>query len=169
MTDKPILLVEDNEDDVFALKRAFRQEKIANPLFVVTDGQQALDYLSGTGKYADRESYPMPAIVFLDLKLPFVSGFDILAWIRHQPELGSLTVVVLTSSDETRDHEKARALGARSYIVKPSCPEDLRIFLQSIRNWIGRPANRPVVIKFSPSSSSRAAKVGKIPFPDSAR
>jgi CheY-like chemotaxis protein len=114
-----ILLVEDNEDDVFLMKRAMKSAGIVNPLFVAEDGQQAVDYLSGAGEYADRSAHPVPAIVFLDLKLPLKGGLDVLGWIRRQGELESLVVVVLTSSSEPSDLKEAYRLGANSYVVKP--------------------------------------------------
>jgi CheY-like chemotaxis protein len=124
-TNRALLLVEDNEDDVFLMKRALKGARVANPLFVVEDGQQALDYLGGAGKFADREQYPLPAVVFLDLKLPLLSGHDVLAWIRRQRELESLVVIVLTSSNEPSDLNRCYALGANSYVVKPPTPEQL--------------------------------------------
>ena len=78
-----ILLVEDNEDDVFLMKRAFKAAGILNPLFLVDDGQKAMDYLEGTGECADRTRHPLPSLIFLDLKLPFVRGLDVLAWLRQ--------------------------------------------------------------------------------------
>ena len=124
-TNRAILLVEDNEDDVFLMKRALKGAHVANPLYVVEDGQAAEDYLSGTGEYADREAYPMPAIVFLDLKLPYISGHDVLAWIRRQKDLEGLVVIVLTSSNEASDLSRCYALGANSYLVKPPTPDQL--------------------------------------------
>jgi CheY-like chemotaxis protein len=119
------LLVEDNEDDVFLMKRALQGARVVNPLHVVEDGQEALDYLSGNGKFADRESHPLPAVVFLDLKLPYISGHDVLAWIRQQKEFESLVVIVLTSSNEASDLSRCYALGANSYLVKPPTPDQL--------------------------------------------
>src|ERR1043166_2338975 len=98
-----ILLVEDNDDDVFMMKHALKSARVMNPVFVVQSGQEAVDYLSGAGIYQDRSSYPMPMVVFLDLKLPLMSGHEVLAWIRAQRQLESLPVVVLTSSDEPSD------------------------------------------------------------------
>ncbi len=86
-TNRALMLVEDNEDDVFLMKRALKGAHVINPLYVVEDGQEAVDYLAGAGKFADRANYPLPAVVFLDLKLPFLSGHDVLAWIRRQKEL----------------------------------------------------------------------------------
>src|ERR1041384_2734772 len=114
-----ILLVEDNEEDILLMKRAFRNAHIANPLRVVKDGEEALQYLAGNGPYADRGRHPMPFLVLLDLRLPKLSGFEVLAWIRDQSELAELTVVVLTGSDHVPDATKARELGANSYMVKP--------------------------------------------------
>jgi CheY-like chemotaxis protein len=124
-TNRALLLVEDNEDDVFLMKRALKGARVVNPLLVVEDGQEAVDYLSGAGKFADRDQYPLPAVVFLDLKLPLISGHDVLAWIRRQRELESLVVIVLTSSNEPSDLNRCYALGANSYVVKPPTPEQL--------------------------------------------
>src|ERR1044071_1426153 len=130
-----ILLVEDNEDDIFVMRRALRLGNFSNPLQVVTEGQQAVDYLSGARQYENRERHPLPCIIFLDLKLPYLDGFEILTWIRQQRELDSIVVVVLTSSAETRDQEKAYALGARSYLVKPPAPEALNSLFESLRSY----------------------------------
>ena len=118
-TTAAILLVEDNEDDIFLMKRALKTAGIINQLCVVEDGQQATDYLEGQGDYADRETYPLPAIVFLDLKLPLKGGLQVLEWIRKQPALENLVIVVLTSSNEPSDLRAAYRLGANSYVVKP--------------------------------------------------
>ena len=128
-----LLLVEDNDDDVFAMRRALEKGRVMNPLQVVTDGKQAVDYLSGAGIHADRGQFPLPSLIFLDLKLPYVSGFEILEWIHTQPQLASVVVVVLTGSAETRDQEKAYRLGARSYLVKPPKAEVLNAILESLR------------------------------------
>ena len=124
-TKRTLLLVEDNEDDVFLMERALKDAAVINPLFVVQDGQEAIDYLGGVGKYRERTQYPLPAVVFLDLKLPYKSGHEVLAWLRSRKELESLIVVVLTSSNEPTDLRKSYALGANSYLVKPPTPEQL--------------------------------------------
>jgi CheY-like chemotaxis protein len=124
-TTAAILLVEDSEDDIFLMKRAVKAAGILNPLWVVEDGQEAIDYLSGAGKFADRATHPLPALVFLDLKLPVTSGLSVLAWIRGQPEFDTLVVVVLTSSNEPSDIKESYRLGANSYIVKPPTAEQL--------------------------------------------
>jgi CheY-like chemotaxis protein len=124
-TTSAILLVEDNEDDIFLMKRALKNAGIINALHVVEDGQQAIDYLSGAGEYSDRGAHPLPALVFLDLKLPIKRGLEVLAWIKDQPELETLVVIVLTSSNEPPDVKEAYRLGANSYIVKPPTASQL--------------------------------------------
>jgi CheY-like chemotaxis protein len=118
-TNKALLLVEDNEDDVFLMKMALKEAEIKNSLHVVEDGQQAIDYLAGVGAYADRQSHPLPAVVLLDLKLPLKSGHEVLAWVRTQSALKDLVVIVLTSSNQPEDLKKSYELGANSYLVKP--------------------------------------------------
>ena len=115
----PILLVEDNYNDVLLIQRAFRKAKIELPMSIVADGDEAIAYLSKQGKYADTEHFPAPFLVLLDLKLPRRSGLEVLAWIRQQPELKRLLVVVLTSSQEDCDLAQAYDLGTNSYLVKP--------------------------------------------------
>jgi CheY-like chemotaxis protein len=114
-----ILLAEDREDDILLVQRAFEKSGIRNPLFVVRDGEEAMNYLSGVFPFSDRVSFPMPALFLLDLKMPRVDGFDVLRWLKTQPDLASLRVVVLTSSEDIRDVTKAYHLGASSFLVKP--------------------------------------------------
>lgn len=134
-----ILLVEDDRDDVFIFQRTLKAAGIANPVVVVNTGQDAVDYLSHQGKYADPEKYPLPFVIFLDLKLPYLDGFEVLSWIRAQPHLRSIIVVVLSGSDETRDHQKAYALGARTYLVKPPQVKDIELFIESMASYWGYP------------------------------
>lgn len=129
-----ILLVEDNEDDVFLMKHALNGAGVSNPVFVVETGQQAVDYLTGTGAFQDRARHPMPVVVFLDLKLPLMSGHEVLAWIRSQRQLESLVVVVLTSSNEPSDVRRSYSLGASSYLVKPLNARQV-IDLAKAFNW----------------------------------
>jgi CheY-like chemotaxis protein len=139
--EKVILLVEDNEDDVFLMRRALRAAGVKNRLLVVEDGQEATDYLSGLGQFADRTQHPIPALVFLDLKLPLKSGHEVLSWIRAQRALEGMVVVVLTSSDEPRDITKCYQLGANSYLVKPPTAEQLVDLAKSFR-WYWLDYNR---------------------------
>ena len=120
-----ILLVEDCEDDVFFMERAMSAAGLISTLQVALDGQQALDYLGGMGRYADRKIYPLPCLVLLDLKLPHVLGLDVVKWIRSRPDFQTLPVIILTSSGERSDLERAYRLGANSFMVKPSDFDDL--------------------------------------------
>jgi CheY-like chemotaxis protein len=114
-----ILLAEDNDNDVLMLRRAFSKANFLNPLHVVENGEEVIAYLKGEGRYANREEYPLPSLLLLDLKMPRKNGFDVLEWIRGQSGLAALRVVVLTSSDEIRDVNRAYQLGANSFLVKP--------------------------------------------------
>src|ERR1043166_4419196 len=112
-----ILLVEDREEDVILLRRAFTKANFLNPIQVVSDGDEAIAYLQGAGKYADRSEYPLPKLVLLDLKMPRKDGFEVLQWIRQQPGLSAIRVVVLTASDTVRDVNRAYQLGANSFLT----------------------------------------------------
>jgi len=118
-----ILLAEDDENDVFFMRRAIQKADLNLSMQVALDGQSAIDYLNGNGDYSDRRAYPIPQAVFLDLKLPYVHGFEVLAWIRQQPSLRDLPVMILTSSPEERDRREAEKLGAQAYCVKPPTRE----------------------------------------------
>lgn len=114
-----ILLVEDNPSDVELTLHAFEKERLANRIQVVRDGAEALDYLFGTGKYAGRDILQAPKVILLDLKLPKVSGIEVLRHIRADPRTQLLPIIVLTSSREERDLIETYRLGVNSYIVKP--------------------------------------------------
>ena len=113
-----ILLVEDQEDDIFVITHAFERGCIENPLRVVRDGEEAIAYLNGDGIFADRGEFPIPGLVLMDLELPRLNGFDVLRWIRQQPHLSALRVIVLTASTNIRDVNLAYQLGANSFLVK---------------------------------------------------
>ncbi|MEG4517692.1 MULTISPECIES: response regulator [unclassified Microcoleus] len=131
-----ILLVEDNPVDILLMQRAFRNETFANTsLQIVRDGDAAVFYLNGDGEYSDRERYPLPAIILLDLKLPRRSGHEVLVWLRQQPELKRLPVVMLTSSRQTPDVKRAYDLGVNSYLVKPVGFASLLEMMQSFREY----------------------------------
>jgi CheY-like chemotaxis protein len=132
-----ILLVEDEPSDVFLMKRALKKAQILNPLQVVSDGQEAINYLSGVDKFSDRTQFPIPSIIFLDLKLPYKNGFEVLEWIRAQPHLGLTLVMVLTSSSEERDVAQCYRLGARTFLVKPPNQTMLTDLMLSLKDfWI---------------------------------
>jgi CheY-like chemotaxis protein len=119
-----ILLAEDDEDYVLLVRQAFADALIPNPLQVVENGQEAIAYLKGEGKYFNRDEFPIPDLLLLDLKMPRMNGFEVLKWIRQQPGLSRLRVLVLTSSDEIRDVNMAYQMGANSFLVKPFDFED---------------------------------------------
>jgi CheY-like chemotaxis protein len=131
---KAILHVEDDPNDVFFLKHAMHRAGVANPVLVVPDGQQAIDYLRGAGKFADRNLYPMPCLVLLDFKLPHVMGLDVLKWIRQQPGI-PLVVVLLTASSEEMDIATAYRLGANGFLVKPSQASKLEDMVKAIHDF----------------------------------
>jgi CheY-like chemotaxis protein len=132
-----ILLVEDEPSDVFLMKRALKNAQISNPLQVASDGQEAINYLAGVDKFSDRTQFPIPSIIFLDLKLPYKNGFEVLTWIQSQPQLASTLVMVLTSSSEERDIAQSYRLGARTFLVKPPTPAMLLELMISLKNyWI---------------------------------
>jgi CheY-like chemotaxis protein len=142
MTLKPVLYVEDEEDDVFFMQMAFKSAGLPNPLSIVSDGREAIDYLSGAGKYMDRDRHPLPCLVLLDLKLPKKSGFDVLRWIRSHGLLSTMLVIVLTSSNHDRDIHTAYSLGGNAFLVKPATPEELAAMVKSIGSfWLT--LNRP--------------------------
>lgn len=115
-----ILIVEDNPADILLIQRAFRQADLSHiSLQIVRDGDAAVLYLGGEGEYSDRECYPLPMLMLLDLKLPRRSGHEVLEWIRQQPDLKRLPVIMLTSSRETIDVNQSYDLGVNSYLVKP--------------------------------------------------
>jgi CheY-like chemotaxis protein len=118
-----ILLVEDSPDDVFFLKRALRHAQVEADLRVVTNGREAQSYLSGAAPYADRRKHPLPWLVLLDLRMPLMSGLEVLAWIRSRPNLANLSVIVLTSSLEDSEMQRTFELGVVSYLVKPPTAE----------------------------------------------
>lgn len=120
-----MLLVEDNDDDVLLMKLALKHAGIQNPLYIVEDGQQAIDYLASQMKLTDRERNPMPGAVFLDLKLPVRSGYEVLTWIRQQERLAETAVVILTSSNREDDLRSTDQQGADSYVIKPPTAQQL--------------------------------------------
>jgi CheY-like chemotaxis protein len=146
VTSSPVLIAEDNEDDLILLRRAFDKANLRNPLYVVRDGTEAIDYLSAQGAYSDRDLHPFPALLLLDLKMPKLTGLDVLNWIRRRSVLASLPVVVLSNSPERIDGDRCYELGARSYLVKPA---DFRQLVELVKQ---------VVEKFAPQTEGDAAR-----------
>lgn len=130
-----VLLAEDDDNDVFFLERAFKQAQIANPLVRAKDGEEAIAYLQGKGAYADREKHPLPQLMLLDLKMPRKNGFEVITWVRSQPGLKRLPIVVLTSSKEDPDVNRAYEIGANTYLVKPVKFEGLVEMMQALNMY----------------------------------
>ncbi len=127
-----VLIVEDNPDDLFILKRAFRLAGTPNDLHHAEHGQQAMDYLAGVSPYDDRSVHPLPSLVLLDLKLPVKHGLEVLAWIKAQPSCRGIIVVILTSSNEDQDVSRAYDLGASAFLVKPTSAEKLTEIVRAL-------------------------------------
>jgi len=132
---KRVLVAEDDPGDVFLLERAFARAGVPAQLHFVRDGQEAIDYLGGEKQYANRELHPLPHLLLLDLKMPKLSGFDVLGWLRQQPGLKRLLVTILTSSDQPQDINRAYDLGANSYLLKPHNSESLSDLVKRMEQY----------------------------------
>ncbi|HWH72496.1 MAG TPA: response regulator [Candidatus Sulfotelmatobacter sp.] len=134
----PVLLAEDEEHDVFFMQRAFTYTSVAQPLIALANGQEVISYLAGQEAYAERQHYPEPGLLLLDLNMPLVNGFEVLTWIRqHAPWRDSLPVLVLSSSGMETDKRKALELGAHEYLVKPSDFKGLLTLIADLKlRWL---------------------------------
>jgi CheY-like chemotaxis protein len=138
MKASPILLVEDDINDVFFFERAVKKAAISHQVQVARDGLEAIHYLSGEGDFANREKYPLPCLIVLDLNMPRKNGFEVLEWLRQTQPLNTLPAVILTSSQAERDSQQAHDLGARAYFVKPSDPSKLvELINQMTKDCVG--------------------------------
>jgi CheY-like chemotaxis protein len=132
---KPILYAEDDENDAFLMERAFEIADIRNPLRVVTDGKMAVAYLAGQPPFTNREENPLPLLMLLDLSMPKLHGLEVLQWVKSQQELSSLPILVLSSSNQESDVERAYHLGAKGYLMKPGDPDELIRMVKSIQQY----------------------------------
>src|SRR4051812_1780518 len=130
-----VLLAEDDPDDILLTQIAFKKARLANPLMIVRDGEEAISYLQREGQFANREKYPLPILLLLDLKMPKVSGFQVLEWLQTRSELSHIPVAVMTASDSDPDASRAYALGASSYLVKPPDAEALLALVQRLHAY----------------------------------
>lgn len=138
MPDNCILQVEDNEDDILLLRLAFKHAGVSQRVEVVTDAQQAIDYLAGNEPFADRSKHPSPSLVLLDLKLPDKSGMEVLEWIREQPALKDLRVIIFSSWANKADVEHATYIGSDSFLLKPMDLHQYQDFAKRLKNsWLG--------------------------------
>jgi CheY-like chemotaxis protein len=145
MNENCVLLIDDDPADVFLVQRAFGKLGLAATLKVVNDGEEAIAYLSGRAKYAQRAVFPLPTLLLLDLKMPRKSGFEVLEWIKGQPTLRRLPVIVLTSSNQRADINRAYDTGANSYLVKTANPEAMQELTRVIDLYWNRMNERPQV------------------------
>ncbi len=132
MKENLVLFVEDSPEDVDLVRATFKRWGVTNPVRVVGDGEQAMDYLTGQGEFADRKQYPMPSLVLLDLLLPKISGLALLQWIRSHPEINALPVVVLTGSKNLDDVDQAYHFGANACAAKTLGLPELHDLLQHL-------------------------------------
>jgi CheY-like chemotaxis protein len=130
-----ILLVEDDPNDVLLIKRAFLKSDTSNPIQVVDNGEEAIYYLAARGNFKNRRQFPLPFLIILDLKLPRKSGHEVLEWIHRQPYLKRIPVIVLTSSQQSLDINRAYDLGANSYLVKPVTFDNLLVLINNVKNY----------------------------------
>jgi CheY-like chemotaxis protein len=131
-----VLLVDDSENDLFLTRAAFKEAGFNSSLHEVHNGEEAIAYLKGEGAYSDRHTFPRPAVMLLDLNMPLKSGFDVLAWVRTQPDLKRMPVIVLSASMRSEDIERAFELGANSFLVKPGAIGDLIEMIRCLCDWL---------------------------------
>src|SRR6266550_7491014 len=136
--DGPILVADDDADEVVLLRLAFLKAGLSNPLHSVADGQECIEYLQGEGRFADRVQFPFPLLLLLDLKMPRLNGIQVLTWLRAQPQLKQLPVIVLTGSTFDSDITRAYAAGANSFLPKLLDPAGLAEQVKGIVDfWVG--------------------------------
>jgi CheY-like chemotaxis protein len=120
-----ILVVEDNDNDAILMQDAFRRAGVQNPIKILVNARQAIDYLAGVGPYADRDLFPMPSIIFTDLNLPLSDGLDLVQWIRGEPERAEIPVIAMTGSGDSKKNDEAVHAGANLAFFKPMEHEKL--------------------------------------------
>jgi len=130
-----IMLVDDSHDDALLIRRSLTLAGLSNRIFHIHNSRDAIDYLSGKGKYADRTKCPLPDILLLDLKMPEVNGFELLKWARSQSHLSRLIIVVITRTDDPRLIQMCYQLGANSFLSKNGNAEEMRNFVQFFENY----------------------------------
>jgi len=139
-----VLLVEDDLNDIFLVKRAFKKAEIQSPLQVVTDGFEAIQYLRGDGKYADREAHPLPKLLVMDIRMPRKSGFEVLEWVKGESHpLRRIPVIIVSSSANPEDINSAYELGANAYMVKPMNYRAVEHLFESITHYWGLECAKP--------------------------
>jgi len=147
----PVLLVEDDENDVFFTQLAWNEASVFNPLWVCDDGDEAIKYLSGINEFADRENYPLPCALLTDLHTPNVDGFRLLEWMQVRPQFIDMPKFAFSANDDQNARNRVLALGATDYLIKPmSMPERTALVRNLARNWFPHAA---------PSHSAKASAI----------
>ena len=132
----PVLLAEDNSNDVLLVRRAFQENRALNPVHAVCNGEEAINYLAGEGQFADRAAYPFPALFLLDLKMPVKDGLEVLRWLHQHPEIPrKLPVVVLSSTELPSETQLAYAMDIQACIVKPLSYDELREKIRILKEY----------------------------------
>ena len=134
--DPIVLLVDDSQNDALLMRSVFERAGFVQPMRFAVDGDDAIAYLRGDGRYSDRKQFPLPTTVLLDLNMPRKDGFEVLDWIRHQPALRRLRVYILSTSSRAQDIERAYDLGANSYLVKPGNLDGLLNMAKCLVAWL---------------------------------
>ena len=130
-----ILLIDDSPDDVLLIRLALARAGVINPLRIVADGENAIQYFMGEGPFTDRSAFPLPALVLLDIAMPRMGGFEVLGWIRHQPQLNQMPIIVLTGSSLLADAKRAYQMGANSFFTKPADLTELTLSLREMADF----------------------------------
>ena len=151
-----ILIVDDDENDIFFVQRAFTEINVHCVFQILKNGQEVVDYLSGLGDYADREKYPLPMMVLMDLKMPIMDGFQVLAWLRSRPGLKVIPAIVFSSSDVPGDITRAYELGANSFMTKSVTYDGLLLKLQTLSQYWLEYCKHPQVAEADASDSAVA-------------
>jgi CheY-like chemotaxis protein len=158
-----ILVAEDRDEDLFMLQRAFSQLGVDTPVQYLRNGEEAIAYLKGQGRFANRDEFPMPTVLLLDLKMPRKNGFEVLEWIQQQPSLNELRTIVLTTSEDVYEVSRAYQLGAASFLTKPLNFNEFKDTIQMVHNYwmmLNRPPNlqRPQPARVVPPPAQSAAQ-----------
>jgi CheY-like chemotaxis protein len=133
---RTVLLVDDNENDVFLMHRAFKRAEFHFSVKEAVNGEEAIAYLKGEGVYSNRDENPLPSMILLDLNMPKKDGFDVLAWMQARPIFSHITVIVMTASTRPEDMVRAYELGATSYLVKPTGLAELASMVRTLREFV---------------------------------
>jgi CheY-like chemotaxis protein len=139
-----VVIAEDDEDDIMLLENALQAIACEHTIRIVRDGRELLDYLKGEGKYEDRKRYPFPNVLILDIKMPRLSGLDVLRWLSRHPECSVMPTIVFSASDMEQDIRQAYQLGASAYFVKPMAFQNLKEVLRSMFEFWGKCAKPPL-------------------------